>query len=224
MKVANPQEELALSEITPELIDAAALITAKSFLDSPAYVALFNVDKEQRFEILKTFFKMNIEIMRGAGAKNATRCLRNPDDNSVLCSFMLANTRHSPNIVSLFWKMVIPLFRKVGIVPTMKAMWIGMKVDKQLDEIMEGREFIILERMVVHPDCQGKGIGSKCLALAMQESGFKDLPWILMTQLEINVKFYQNLGFKIVKEFDSTVNGLTFHSWVMIKEVGISSD
>ena len=57
-----------------------------------------------------------------------------------------------------------------------------------------------LERMVVHPDHQGKGIGSCALKCALKDADDKDLQVMLSTQEERNARFYERLGFKVVQE------------------------
>ena len=52
-----------------------------------------------------------------------------------------------------------------------------------------------LERMVVHPKHQGKGIGSIALKNALKDADDKDLQVMLSTQQERNVRFYERLGF-----------------------------
>eukprot|EP00435_Cladocopium_sp_Y103_P007196 s1042_g2.t1 len=53
-----------------------------------------------------------------------------------------------------------------------------------------------LERMVVEPSAQGKGIGTRALQLALTESDASGHPVLLTTNEERNVTFYQRLGFE----------------------------
>ena len=71
-----------------------------------------------------------------------------------------------------------------------------------------------LERMVVHPKHQGKGIGSIALKKhALKDADDKDLQVMLSTQELRNVRFYERLGFKVVHT--SILAGHT--NWVMTR-------
>lgn len=51
-----------------------------------------------------------------------------------------------------------------------------------------------LARMVVRPDQQGRGSGSRALSRALAKADQEGLPVFLDTQLEINVRFYKKLS------------------------------
>ena len=77
-----------------------------------------------------------------------------------------------------------------------------------------------LERMVVHPSYQGKGVGSKALQQALDEADTKGLPVLLGTQEERNLRFYSKLGFEVVDT--SNLSGCTH--WSMLRQPQISED
>jgi ribosomal protein S18 acetylase RimI-like enzyme len=81
---------------------------------------------------------------------------------------------------------------------------------------------ISLERMVVRPDCQGRGLGSALLRGTLAEMRRDGQTVVLTTQDKRNVKFYSRLGFRVRSEreynpSDSHVGGAqyAFHCWFM---------
>ena len=61
-------------------------------------------------------------------------------------------------------------------------------------------EFCTLERMVVRPGLQGRGVGSQCLGQALGRASAAGLGVVLSTQEARNAEFYSRLGFKAVRE------------------------
>lgn len=72
---------------------------------------------------------------------------------------------------------------------------------------------LTLERMVVHPSQQGKGLGRKHLGSALAAEAHH-LPVFLTTQEERNTNFYSKLGFKVMST--QHVDGLG-QNWVMLR-------
>ena len=60
----------------------------------------------------------------------------------------------------------------------------------------------LLERMVVVPALQGKGVGSKCLKEALDAVAGRGQGVLLATQEARNVRFYEGLGFETIHETD----------------------
>lgn len=74
-----------------------------------------------------------------------------------------------------------------------------------------------LERMVVEPSVQGKGIGTRALQLALAESDAAGHPVLLKTNEERNVTFYQRLGFEVIGEAKRELGGDPYLVWVMVR-------
>jgi GNAT superfamily N-acetyltransferase len=81
---------------------------------------------------------------------------------------------------------------------------------------------IALERMVVRPDCQGRGLGSALLRGALADLRRDGQTVVLTTQDKRNVNFYSRLGFRVRSERDyipSDAHGdgaqYAFHCWFM---------
>ena len=68
--------------------------------------------------------------------------------------------------------------------------------------------------MVVKPAHQGKGLGSKCLGDALGSN----MPVLLATQEDKNVRFYSRQGFTVFSEYDFVgADGTVVHNWFMVR-------
>jgi len=76
----------------------------------------------------------------------------------------------------------------------------------------------MLQQMVVLPECQGQGLGTKALKAALEESTNVEVR--LSTQEERNVTFYKGLGFEVAGEqkFYENDEEFKFHSWYMLRK------
>jgi GNAT superfamily N-acetyltransferase len=89
-----------------------------------------------------------------------------------------------------------------GLQPFLRLLEVKNHHDK-LDRLAQSThrltgDYCALERMVVHPNWQGKGVGSRCLAQGLQEAASRQQGVILFTQEERNVTFYSRIGFREV--------------------------
>ena len=78
---------------------------------------------------------------------------------------------------------------------------------------------VFLQRMVVHPDYQGNGIGTTALKTVLEESNDgQDI--YLETQEERNVVFYQRLGWQVEHEQDYFPEDpiFKFRSWSLVRK------
>merc|ERR1712151_1303772 len=75
-------------------------------------------------------------------------------------------------------------------------------------------QYVMLERMSVHPNYQGQGVGTRCLNSVLEGITCKVH---LMTNESRNVQFYQRLGFQVLGEKDVFQNEkeYSFHCWCM---------
>ena len=212
--IRKKEGELKLSTLPPNSLHEAAELAAAAFDDSPVYNAIChgngehqtsaaddNDDDERRSfrrRFLCWLFERNFRMRVGTSANRAVF-----DDNGKLIAFFMFVP---PDIANVgLWDML-----RVGIlqapflfgIDVVKRLLVAKADSERIErEIMEDQEFskvFRLERMVVHPSMQGKGVGSHALRQALDEADGAGLPVMLNTQEERNLRFYGRLGFEVV--------------------------
>eukprot|EP00041_Stephanoeca_diplocostata_P013913 m.249056 g.249056 ORF g.249056 m.249056 type:complete len:249 (+) comp19513_c1_seq1:180-926(+) len=176
----------------------SAKLAAAAFADGKAY-EWFGGDVQWRQEQLEWFFEMNFREMQQRG--NVCRVHRD-DQGRMECFFMLQTSQtrltkfHSLKLVA--WHML----PKYGFSLVARVGRLVASIDRVNHSALEkvGLRFddcLMLERMVVHPSKQGKGVGTRCLGSVLDVEQ-QSRPVLLNTQEERNVTFYKRLGFEVI--------------------------
>lgn len=202
----------------------AAILAARAFCDSPAYVHILRGDKVFRLEALAWLFERNIALVQSALRDDPTRCLFSASERQLCTFFWLLPFASCISLwtkvrAGLLW---FPLL--FGLKPFIRLLSIGKEFDQATQLVVhehvgrnEREKTVVLERMVVDPGLHGRGLGSACLtaALASQASA----PVVLSTQLKRNVEFYSRIGFHVVLErrFGAPGDPFGFRSWWMVR-------
>lgn len=185
-----------LSHNVPEdiKIDKACAMTASSMRNTASYVEIFRGTEETRLANLSFLFRKNYLMMRDKSPESMHYTF---DEYGVLdCFFMLV-----PNDAAhfSFCEKVsgglpeIPFY--CGYFCMQRLLKASDYADSTEQALMaEYPRYLVLQRMVVTPAKQGKGLGSKCLNKALIEvADQQQLPVILGTQDPRNVIFYGRL-------------------------------
>ena len=209
-------------ELTPKDFNHAAILLAEAFYDNPPHVCIFP-DSATRFESLqwglKAFLKLNLSPPTPIGK-----------------SFALVEANQPPGIRQVkamaFWN--YPESKSASFISKLKSGWLTipfkydratfqrlkkamMAIDETKKEVLGQNKAWYLNNMVVAKELRGTGVGSKLLGHQLESvvipSGF---PAIAMTQKEINVKFYQKLGFKIANKSTTSIGRNSFTNWCLI--------
>lgn len=208
-------EELEHCILPSDRIEEAAALAAAAFDNSPIYNVICGPTCEPTFRqsFLQWLFEHNFRQRIGT---DVNRCVL--DSNGKLVAFFMFVSPDTPD-VSL-WDMIRAGMLKglfqFGFGVAKRLVLIKNEYELTEDIVLKknGHKPIYrLERMVVHPDHQGKGIGSIALKHALKDADDKDLQVMLSTQEERNVRFYERLGFEVVQE--TILAGHT--NWVMIR-------
>jgi GNAT superfamily N-acetyltransferase len=204
----------------------AAILAARAFCDSPAYVYILRGDRVFRQEALVWLFERNIALVQDApNASDPTRCLLS-DSGRVLCFFWL-----TPIVshVSLWSKiraglLFFPIL--FGWKPFVRLLSLGDAFDKTTCSLVQKfvpselvrQNTLVLERMVVEPTLHGRGLGSACLHSALSQAAAGSAV-VLTTQLQRNVEFYTRLGFHVIHEqrVGAAADPFSFRSWCMLR-------
>jgi len=195
-------------------IDQAAKVTADAFLNSPTYVYIFRGDKEYRRGALEWLFQRNMILVQNL-CPSAFRGMLNREGEVVAC-FLWTPSRYTnlstwDLLKAGLWQMPF-LFGPSTVARLLKVIDCFDEYEKKF--LSEHDEYIMLERMVVRPDYQGQGLGTRCLKTVIAETSKRIQ---LATQETRNVSFYKRLGLTIAGEVDMFQNekDYAFHCWFM---------
>lgn len=173
-------------------ITLASKMTAQAMINTKSYVEIFRGDVNSRLSTMDLFFQKNIQLV----AKKTPDCLHynfSEDGNSLECFFMLVPSNGAQ--FTLYEKVVmggiLEFVYRNGVSLVLRLIKASDFYDGIQNELMGNRKYFSLQRMVVSPDKQGQGIGSKCLAKALKIADAAKLPVVLSTQDERNIVFYQ---------------------------------
>ena len=207
-------------EIKCEVLDASyieecALVMAKAFVDSPSYRYILQdmLDPQARVDALQWLFSRNLQlVLCYKKSRSALRgVLLSPDQQpgshsstekaAVACCFLwLPEADSRLSIVELLWAGLWQVPFRFGHSTFRRLTTVLDDFQKQaVAQSKSPNRKIRLERMVVHPDHQGKGWGSEALRQTIQQEE-EETQVDIFTQEARNVRFYQRLGFKIVNE------------------------
>lgn len=203
-------------------IEKAARLAARAFLHTASYTAIYHgMLESQREEELIWMFERNLELVDD---RHLRYFFKDEAKSDLECFYMLIPSCEAA--ISL-WKKISGgilklIFRDGGLSVLQRLIEISDWMDAEIASCVKaGVEYLTLQRMVVSPESQGKGIGTKSLSLGIRDADSKCMPIVLSTQDERNVKFYSRLGFVEFKRKtfkDSKNPDISFMSIFMVRE------
>mmetsp|Transcript_112105 Transcript_112105/g.219762 ORF Transcript_112105/g.219762 Transcript_112105/m.219762 type:complete len:226 (+) Transcript_112105:20-697(+) len=200
-------------------IDESRVIT-QAFLNSPCYVEVFRGDEAFRREAMEFLFRRNLYLVK-TKCPECVRCFR-AQDGEITCFFMLVPSfgAHHTMYEKIFEGGILEFGIRYGFNVLSRLIKLSDFADAIDEEFMKGRKYYNLQRMIVTPEQQGKGIGSKYLGEALKQADSEQIPVILTTQEERNTVFYARRGFKLVKQtqYPTDDPNYAFTNYVMIRE------
>ena len=207
---------ISLTVLPTERIDDAAALTAAAFAGRPnvwraVCGATTPADMQRHF--LSWLFARNLWLRRESGCNRVVML-----DGELVCSFMFVppettDVRFCDMLRAGLLKLPL-LFGPGRLKRLLKA--------KSLEEgeLKESGAFR-LERMVVSPTMQGRGIGSRALQIALKEADAAGRPVVLTTNEERNVAFYSRLGFKVARSTAREIDGESYRVWTMARSPAV---
>ena len=218
---------------------AAAVMAAQAFCLSPAYTYILQGDTTFRLEALVWLFERNIGLVQhatqnhtGKGRVDATRCMRLPGTNQLVCFFWLLPA----NTVVKLWAKIQAGLLWFPLLFGFDAFFRLLRTSDAFDQLTEHvvSRFcapwqphnvpLLLERMAVDPAWHGRGLGSACLGAAL--AALPDTQAVVLsTQEARNVTFYGRLGFEVVhtQQFGAEGPEFAFTSWWMVRPARVQS-
>jgi ribosomal protein S18 acetylase RimI-like enzyme len=183
--------------------DEASAVLARAFQDDPAWAWLLP-DAARRRTVLPWLFRLGFDVTaadvwgpRGA-VLGAARWL--PPGRTPV--------RLAPTLRALA---LTPL--KLGAV-TLPFLAYGRAVESLRSEVAPGPHWY-LAGIGVDPAHRRQGIGSALLEPGLRASAEARLPAVLLTNLEDNLSFYEQHGFRVVRESRTPEDGP--EAWAMVR-------
>ncbi len=96
---------------------------------------------------------------------------------------------------------------KIGLKTGLKINHAFHKMEKDRRTFMKGRNYVYLITLGIHPDYQRQGHGFN-LVKSMLDALSNKVPVYLETATEGNVKFYEKLGFEVLKKITISLDEL----------------
>jgi hypothetical protein len=171
---------------------AAKMIT-QSFMHTTSYVNVFRGDENSRREPMEFLFRRNLYMIRQRSPESI-HCMASAD-GEVQCFFMLVPsfTAHFSLYEKVFLGGILEFGVRYGFDTLSRLIRLSDFCDAVEEELMKDRKYYSLQRMVVAPQLQGKGLGSKCLGEGLKEADRAQLPVVLSTQDARNLIYYGRL-------------------------------
>eukprot|EP00600_Ochromonadales_sp_CCMP1393_P008964 CAMPEP_0174962572 /NCGR_PEP_ID=MMETSP0004_2-20121128/4854_1 /TAXON_ID=420556 /ORGANISM="Ochromonas sp., Strain CCMP1393" /LENGTH=209 /DNA_ID=CAMNT_0016211111 /DNA_START=119 /DNA_END=748 /DNA_ORIENTATION=+ len=194
--------------------------------NTKTYVEIFRGDETSRAEPMEFLFKRNLYLVEQK-CPSSLHYHFSDEDKVLECFFMLVPSfgAHFTLYEKVVTGGVLEFACHYGWSMLRRLLKASDYFDAMEDEIMKGRgPYFSLQRMVVDPDRQGGGLGSKCLGAAlMKDADAKQWPVVLGTQDSRNLIFYGRLGFKVVRELTYVVDAgddesYNYTVWFMVRE------
>jgi GNAT superfamily N-acetyltransferase len=190
---ATVEETMALCHklLPRNRLNEAAALAADAFAASPSYVTIAPGAKEQRTKFLRWLFARNFMLrVDSTDACRATFEARDDGgDEQLVAFFMFAKpTVPDPSLWEVLRFMLPAVFSyDAGTLYRLyqSKVWFEQKEREVLGS--RAGTAIRLERMAVHPSCQGRGVGSRALGAALLEADQMNAPCVLATQVRFRL-------------------------------------
>jgi GNAT superfamily N-acetyltransferase len=176
-----------------DLLKEATHLASSAFINTLSYQEIFRVEiVEDRFRHLSYLYYRNFTLISWVCPEGIHAFY--DKNGSLEVFFMLLPSTIQ---ISLWQKLQAGLLMVAfnsGWDAFTRLLKVADYFEEKEKEIMKDRPYLSLQRMVVHPDKQGQGLGTKHLGRILKEVADKrNLPVVLGTQDLKNVRFYEKL-------------------------------
>lgn len=170
-----------------------AEVSARAFINTKSYTEIFRGTPETRKTQLEQLYSRNIALIRQKAPEGIYCYYTDNTRSEVVSSFVLTRSSVSFSLGEKIWAGLLTLLFTFGFEIFGRMMHASDWFDEHMRQVSGGREYMELQRMVVNPAWQGKGMGTKFLGEALKEADKAKLPVVLSTQDDRNVVFYSRL-------------------------------
>ncbi len=211
-----PDAVAHVTRVRAEHIPALASLLARAFDVDPAYRYLFP-QPSRRIAGLTDFFARNLATHLPAACSHAL----------VVAADAAATVTLRPpaglhiSALTMLRRGLLPFALAHGPAAVKRLFWLKDTYDALEREASHGQPHWYVHMMVVRPDLQGQGHGSRLLAQVLAQTSDRDphVPTVLTTHLPENLVFYQRAGFVTAGQRTLTPpDGRPYTVWWMTQE------
>lgn len=218
---AAMQPYRATTPLSEKVLRLASEVTAKAFIHSIAYCEIFRDDTTRLSDLQELFFRNFLLVQRRC--PEAIYCyFADESCEEIVSVFMLVPSTVQFSLWDKLQCGLLWLLISYGLGPFKRLLHGSDWHDAMLAPHQPKEPFLLLQRMVVSPAFQGKGLGSLLLGNAIRSAEDLNLSILLGTQDSRNVVFYSRLGFKLVEEklYEPGDNSheFAYNNWVMRRD------
>jgi ribosomal protein S18 acetylase RimI-like enzyme len=196
-----------MGKLTDQDTDWAAKVLEQAFYTDPMLNFIYGDTINQPGK-LNSFFRATFRLAALYG-----ECLSTAEKDGVL--MMLPPDQIKITIGKMYKSGMLAATFKMGWAPFSRMMRFMDFVEKEHKAAPSSEHYYIMTVGVL-PERQGKGIGKKLMAKALEIVDANHKECYLETQNKTNVPIYQKLGFEVVSDKEIPTGGL--HNWGMLRQ------
>src|SRR3546814_76978 len=147
-------EQTWLQVLPEDRIGEASQLTASAMIDTSSYAAIYQGDRQWRRDELAWLFEANFRIIR-THFPQAIKC-HVGEDGQLKCCFLVVPADYRISLWDKLWHGLLLIPFRAGWDTMMRMLAISDFADGLNDQAFGERQRLKVERMVVHPSCQGQ--------------------------------------------------------------------
>lgn len=211
--------DIVIRKLTNADVDATADVLANAFADNPAYVWM-HPRATTRASDQRAFFERNLRWHLPLDLTwVATRGLEIVGSSTLEPP---GGVRGGVREAVAHW--LVPTVRDQGLRTFLRTAAAGREFGERYRALVKGTQYYHLHAIAVAPDYQGNGVGTRLVAVTLEECerllARDSAPVVLSTQRERNLPLYRRAGFVLKEHHQMGVRwgSRGFRTWFMIRE------
>ncbi|WP_238549333.1 GNAT family N-acetyltransferase [Acaryochloris marina] len=198
-------------QLRPSQIEEASELAAHALISDPVFSNLTPDDPELRFQALTWLTSRLMAYCIQYGYTYTTS-----DIQGVAVWLPPAGEVSSHWLQQIKMALQLKVYQlpvKVGWNRLARWLKVLSAIEKAQQQDMGESPYWDLGLMVVHPDSQGQGIGTRLLEPILLQASKEGLPCSVVTATELAVRFYQKNGFEITRKQQIAADAPSF--WIL---------
>ncbi|MFG6104184.1 N-acetyltransferase [Leptolyngbyaceae cyanobacterium CCMR0082] len=194
--VVQPQPSSDVIQLQQSQVLDAGMVAAKAFADDPVFTYIISDDREFRLQSLTWLMRKLVVYSTQYNHVYTTQ-----DLEGIAAGLPPGELSSNPlELLKMIWELqlyALPTkfrWNRLG-----RCLTLLSAVEQAHQQDMGDCPHWYLGLMVVHPTCQGRGVGRRLLQPILQQASHEGVACYLVTFTEQAVRFYQKHGFEIVQ-------------------------